>query len=354
ERRHREQDRDILARRARRPPRDPALRRRAELDNRPGHPRRRRDPDRGARPGADHRPLPCAQPGLRRHPREPHRRDRHGGRRPPAAVPLLSVDDILARYGFDEELFEELRARVASGELSQEANYVRGKLEPLAEDELAELPDEAEADFDGVAVAVLNGGMATRFGGAVKGLVEAVDGVSFLDWKLRDARAAGVPLVLMNSFATDDETRAHVGDRDEVIVFTQSVLLRLTPEGELFPGPSPYSPGHGDFAVLAPVAELRARGIRTLMLSNVDNLGARPDPHVLAAHRASGNPLTIEVARAQGDPGGAPVRIDGRPQIVEGFRFPPDFDPHTLPVFNTNSLVVEVDALAQHFPLTWL
>jgi UTP--glucose-1-phosphate uridylyltransferase len=196
--------------------------------------------------------------------------------------------------------------------------------------------------------------MATRFGGAVKGLVEAVDGVSFLDWKLRDAERAGVPVVLMNSFATDDETRRHLGDRDDLIVFSQSVSLRLNPDGSVFPGPSPYSPGHGDFAVFAPVERLRAAGISTLMVSNVDNLGARVDPRVLAAHRAGSNPLTIEVASAEGEPGGAPVRVNGRPQIVEGFRFPPSFDPQTLPVFNTNSLVVEVDALERRPSLTWL
>jgi UTP--glucose-1-phosphate uridylyltransferase len=195
--------------------------------------------------------------------------------------------------------------------------------------------------------------MATRFGGAVKGLVEAVDGVSFLDWKLREAERAGVPVVLMNSFATDEETRAYLGDRDDIVMFSQSVLLRLNPDGSVFPGPSPYSPGHGDFAVFAPVGRLRAAGIRTLMLSNVDNLGARVDPRVLAAHRAAGNPLTIEVAPAEGDPGGAPVRVNGRPQIVEGFRFPPGFGPHVLSVFNTNSLVVEVDALEERHPLTW-
>ena len=265
----------------------------------------------------------------------------------------MSVDEILERYGFDEELFEELRARVANRELSRESNVVRGELEPLADEELTQLPEEAEADFDGVAVAVLNGGMATRFGGEVKGLAEAVDGVSFLDWKLYDAERAGVPVVIMNSFATDAETRAHVGGRNDVLIFSQSVLLRLGPDGSVFPGPSPYSPGHGDFAVHAPVDELRLAGIRTLMLSNVDNLGARVDPRVLAAHRAAGNPLTIEVAPAEGDPGGAPVRVDGRPQIVEGFRFPSSFDPHALPVFNTNSLVVEVDALAENHPLTW-
>lgn len=268
----------------------------------------------------------------------------------------MTVDEILERYGFDEQLFEELRAKVASGELSKESNLVQGRLEPLADEELTQLPEHAEhaePDFDGVAVAVLNGGMATRFGGEVKGLVEAVDGVSFLDWKLYDAERAGLPVVVMNSFATDEDTRAHVGGRNDVLVFSQSVSLRLDPDGSVFPGPSPYSPGHGDFVAFAPVDELRLAGIRTLMLSNVDNLGARVDPRVLAAHRAAGNPLTIEVAPAEGDPGGAPVRVDGRPQIVEGFRFPPGFDPHGLPVFNTNSLVIEVDALAERHPLTW-
>ena len=265
----------------------------------------------------------------------------------------MSVDEILERYGFDEALFDELRARVASGELSKQSNLVQGELEPLRDDELTNLPEEAEPDFDGVAVAVLNGGMATRFGGEVKGLVEAVDGVSFLDWKLYDAERAGLPVVVMNSFATDEETRAHVAGRNDVVVFSQSVSLRLEPDGSVFPGPSPYSPGHGDFAVYVPIQELRLAGIRTLMLSNVDNLGARVDPRVLAAHRAAGNPLTIEVAPAEGDPGGAPVRVNGRPQIVEGFRFPPDFDLHALPVFNTNSLVIEVDALVETHPLTW-
>ena len=52
ERGHGEQDRDILARRARRPPRDPVLRRRADLDARP----RRRPTARGSRSRSATRP----------------------------------------------------------------------------------------------------------------------------------------------------------------------------------------------------------------------------------------------------------------------------------------------------------
>ena len=56
--------------------------------------------------------------------------------------------------------------------------------------------------------------MATRFGGVVKGVVEAVDGKSFLELKLAQtgelARLldTSVPMAVMNSFATDRATQA--------------------------------------------------------------------------------------------------------------------------------------------------
>jgi len=90
------------------------------------------------------------------------------------------------------------------------------------------------------------------------------------------------------------------------------------------------------------------------MLSNVDNLGARVDPRVVAAHRAAGNPLTVEVAPSHGDPGGAPVRVDGRSMVVEGLRFPRGYDASRLPVFNTNNLVIDLELLERSYPLTWV
>jgi UTP--glucose-1-phosphate uridylyltransferase len=276
----------------------------------------------------------------------------------------------LERYGFDEALFQELRRRVARGELSKDANHVRGTVGPLPEDGLTELDESARAVGERaiaggeVAVAVLNGGMATRFGGVVKGIVPALDGRSFLEWKLEDAAAAGVPFVVMNSFATDDPTRAFVRDRGlaEPAYFTQSALLRLTPAGELFledGRPSPYAPGHGDFLrsirSSGVLSELRSRGVRTLLLSNVDNLGARVDPLVVGAHLAGGRPLTAEVTRKRpGDVGGAPVLVDGRPMIVEGFRFPPGFDQGSVPIFATNTFAFDLDALGTEHELTWL
>ena len=52
--------------------------------------------------------------------------------------------------------------------------------------------------------------------------------------------------------------------------------------------------------------------------------------------------------------GGAPVRVNGRLQLVEGPRFPESFDQELAPVFNTNTAVVDIDALDVDYDLTWL
>jgi UTP--glucose-1-phosphate uridylyltransferase len=292
---------------------------------------------------------------------------------------------ILERFGFDAEAFERLRLLVAEGTLSPDSNAVRGTIEPPRDGDLTRAPARGEPGYDEakaagiealrrgeVAVAVLNGGMATRFGGIVKGAVEALDGLSFLEWKLRDAadaaRRAGadVPFLVMNSFATDEATRAHLAERwsgrPAPHLFSQFVSLRLDPEGGLFlteeGAASPYGPGHGDFneALRASglLAELRGRGVRTVTLSNVDNLGARVDPAVIGMHRLHGWAMTAEVtSKEPGDKGGSPTRVDGKVVVVEGFRYPSTFDQDEIPVFNTNSFVFELDALDAVYPLNW-
>jgi UTP--glucose-1-phosphate uridylyltransferase len=288
---------------------------------------------------------------------------------------LETLDDesraILERYHFDEPLFEHLRTLVADGTLSEESNYVRGRIEALPSEAL--VPGDRALVHEGqeaiergeVAAAVLNGGMATRFGGVVKGIVEAVDGRSFLEWKLLDAEQAGVPMVVMNSFATDEATREFVAALEvpPPLFFAQSVSLRLNRDGSLFVDDDgkavPYVPGHGDFVHSlrreGVLDELRARGVRLVLLSNVDNLAARVDPAVVGAHLAGGRPVTLEVTeKAPGDTGGAPALVDGRPMAVEGIRFPPEFDQSRIPVFATNCFVFDLDALDRDYDFTWL
>lgn len=215
-----------------------------------------------------------------------------------------------------------------------------------------------------VALCLLAGGMATRMGGVVKSLVEALPGHTFLDLRLGEnatiSRVAGkrLPLWMMTSESTDGPIRAAVGDKLDpyyLTTFEQHVSLRLTPEGGLFHDdkgqPSVYSTGHGDL----PDALRRSgllqqfldRGGKTVWVANIDNLGATVDPTVLGFHLMHGSPATVEVVEKVGtDRGGVPVRWAGRPIITEEFRLPLDFDPAQVRVFNTNTFLLDAKALA--------
>jgi UTP--glucose-1-phosphate uridylyltransferase len=289
---------------------------------------------------------------------------------------------VLERFGFDPGTFERLRAQVASGELSAASNVARGTVEPPRADDVTRVPEPGtdaweEARAAGidalragrVAQVVLAGGMATRFGGVVKGAVEALDGRSFLSWKLGEtarlaaALGAEIPVGLMTSFQTEDETRAHVAGLDvpEPLWFSQSVSLRLEEDAALFlerGRASLYAPGHGDLLDAlrrsGTLAALRERGVAHLAVSNVDNLGARLDPVVLGAHLLAGREMTAEVAGKEGDMGGAPARVSGRLGLLEGPQFPPGFDQERIRVFNTNTTTFALDAIDRAFELQWL
>lgn len=293
---------------------------------------------------------------------------------------------LLSRFSFDEAAFRRDAAAVAAGTLGPTSAIIEGKIEPVT--------DVVTIDFETmrmerelgetalargrVAVVVLNGGMATRFGGVVKGTVPVFDGRSFLALKAEDTQRAGaafgrgVPFILMNSFATEALTMNHLAELDflglaaeDLLSFSQTISLRLRKDGSVFVDasgqPSYYAPGHGDFFPCIRksglLAHLRSRGVQTIWFSNVDNLGATLDPTILGAHLARGTDLSVEVtAKRRGptgawDKGGAPARVDGVPQIVEGFRLPPDLPPDYLPDFSTNTFLFSVDALDQDLQL---
>lgn len=281
--------------------------------------------------------------------------------------------------GLDRAQVEEHARAIAAGELSKASNVVSGEprlaghehvesLERLPageQRELTELGRDAIANGR-VAVAVLNGGMATRFGGDVKGIIEAVGGRTFLEVKLAQARRLGrVPFLIMNSFATHARTLEFLAARglgDVAQVFLQSVSLRLTPSGDVLRDASGrvslYAPGHGDFPGSlrrsGQLARLRERGVETVVLSNIDNLGAELDPLVIGFHLARGRALTAELAETlPGDVGGAPAFVGERLQIVEGFRFPPGFDFASVPFMATNTFAISLELLERDYPLSW-
>jgi UTP--glucose-1-phosphate uridylyltransferase len=292
---------------------------------------------------------------------------------------------LLETYGFDRALFDGLREKFLAGELSTENNRIRGRVEPPAPGDVLPLPPSAstargELSEQGLAAlragqvgcVVLAGGMATRFGGVVKAQVDALPGRSFLALKIADIRRTArrngcrVPVFLMSSFATHDVLQrladAEQSDDAPIEVFPQFISLRLEPDGTLFRDqgrPSPYAPGHGDLSFAlrrsGVLSRFVAGGGRVLTMSNVDNLGATLDAAILGAHLRSAVAMTVEVAaRAKGEPGGAPARINGGDlQIVEDFRFPEGYDLGLIPYFNTNTFVLDAAALDRDFPLTW-
>lgn len=289
---------------------------------------------------------------------------------------------LLERFGFQPAVLDGLVSRLAAGGLN---NAIAGEVEVPAVEDVAPLPVVGSAErlrlaaigeraiAEGkVGAVILAGGMATRFGGVVKAGVPAVLGRSFLDLKVADLvrvaeRTKGrIPCYLMTSFATDERVRelaaALVTDRVPIESFAQGISLRVTRDGAPFieadGSASPYAPGHGDlsFALRSSgvMKRFRDAGGALLYMSNVDNLGATLDPAIVGWHLERGVAITAEVVRKEaGDKGGAPARVGGVPQIVEAFRFPPGFDQDTIPVFNTNTFVLDAAAIDRDFDLTW-
>jgi UTP--glucose-1-phosphate uridylyltransferase len=250
-------------------------------------------------------------------------------------------------------------------------------IEPVEDvQELDELPD-ADAPVDRALVIKLNGGLGTSMGMTrAKSLIEAKDGLSFLDVvarqviELRRRTGARLPLVLMNSFYTRDESLEALGahrelDSDVPPDFVQNKEPKVLVDG-LGPAEWPQDrslewapPGHGDLytALLTSgmLERLREAGYRWAFVSNSDNLGAVLDPRILAWVAAEEIPFAMEVTgRTEADRKGGHIarRKDGRYVLRETAQTPEedlealqDIGRHRY--VNTNNLWVDLDALAR-------
>ena len=245
---------------------------------------------------------------------------------------------------------------------------------------LADLETYAEhgiANLDKVGVLKLNGGLGTSMGlERAKSLLVARDGLSFLDIITRQTLAdrqrfgEAIPLVLMDSFATDADTLAVLANYPDLPVgLPLTVLQNKVPkilQADFTPAASPADPelawcppGHGEvYLVLAATGlldELLARGVQYLFISNADNLGATLDPRILGYLLARELPFLMEVAhRTEADKKGGHLaqRPDGQLLLREVAQCPEadlaafqDIGRHRF--FNTNNLWVSLPALKQ-------
>lgn len=275
-----------------------------------------------------------------------------------------------------------LAARTDAGSLHR----ITADIEPPPEGCVVKLPKPGSPEWEALSregsealrrgelgVVILSGGMATRFGSVIKALAEVFpkEGLRFLDVKRADiARWDGaVPAALMTSFSTHEGIATTLRDEKldgELTLFPQFAAARITPSGEPFltetGAVSGYATGHGDLPDAMQASGLlrawKARGVRTVLVSNVDNLGATVEPALYALHRRSGKAITVElVAKREGDKGGLPVQLDGRLVLAEAFRLPKGFPAERFPLFNTNTLWIDLDALdasaGKDTPWTW-
>jgi UTP--glucose-1-phosphate uridylyltransferase len=252
------------------------------------------------------------------------------------------------------------------------------EIEPLGDlPDAADLPPGGEEQLGRVVVLKLNGGLGTSMGMTrAKSLLEVKEGLSFLDiivrqvLHLRERTGASIPLLLMHSFATREDSLAALARYPELkldlpLDFVQGKVPKLLADGfEPVEWPSNPAlewapPGHGDvytsLATSGLLAELLDRGYEYLLLSNADNLGAVLEPRILGWFAEQGLPFLSEVTdRTEGDKkGGHLARRRGGGLVLRETAQTPDEDMDAFqdtrrhPFFNSNTIWLDLRVLSR-------
>jgi UTP--glucose-1-phosphate uridylyltransferase len=270
------------------------------------------------------------------------------------------------------DTFEHYYRQLAEGATGM---LPESEIEPVEElQDLESLPGE-DTPLDEAVILKLNGGLGTSMGMThAKSLIEAKDGLSFLDviarqvLELRRRSGARLPLVLMNSFYTHEESlealARHGLGTDVPADFVQHKEPKIRVD-DLMPVAWPDDPslewcppGHGDlYTALLTSGMLDAlldRGYRYAFVSNSDNLGAVLEPRILSWMAREELPFVMEVTdRTEADrkgghiacrPGGGFVLRETAQTPDEDLEALQDISRHRY--VNTNNLWVDLRALA--------
>nr|QBH73777.1 UTP-glucose-1-phosphate uridylyltransferase 2 [Nicoletia phytophila] len=262
-------------------------------------------------------------------------------------------------------------------------------------DRIEKLPDDAVRDYgtlptptteeihtmlDKLVVVKLNGGLGTSMGcRGPKSVIPVRNDLTFLDLTVQQIEhlnktyKANVPLVLMNSFNTDDDTqkiiRKYKGLQVDIFTFNQSCYPRIDRES-LLPIAKDcevendleawYPPGHGDFyesfsnsGLLKKFVE---QGREYCFMSNIDNLGATVDLNIInfLMHPNSNKPTEFVMemtTKTKADvKGGTLIHYENKLRLLEIAQVPSehvdDFKSvKTFKYFNTNNLWVNLKAI---------
>lgn len=227
-----------------------------------------------------------------------------------------------------------------------------------------------EKSLKATAVIKLNGGLGTSMGlERAKSLLTVKKGNSFLDIIAKQMIHNGVPLILMNSFVTEEESLKVLARYPQLsgevpLSFVQHKEPKVTQEGYR-PVNWPENPelewcppGHGDIYIALItrniLPKLIDKGYRYVFVSNADNLGATLDTQVLGYFVQNQFPFMMEVAdRTEIDKKGGHLayrEVDMQLILRESAQCPKndektfqDISRHKF--FNTNNLWLDLDAL---------
>merc|ERR1719186_1020974 len=230
--------------------------------------------------------------------------------------------------------------------------------------------------LDKLVVIKLNGGLGTSMGcSGPKSVIPVRNDLTFLDLTVQQIEYlnktydADVPLVLMNSFYTDEETmkiiRKYSGFKVTIRTFNQSRFPRINKESLMPIAKSCrsdddmdcwYPPGHGDFyqsfSNSGLLDEFIDQGKKVCFMSNIDNLGATVDINILNTCIQHNNDFIMEVTeKTRADvKGGTLINYEGKLRLLEVAQVPKEHEEDfksvkKFNVFNTNNLWMRLDAV---------
>eukprot|EP00039_Didymoeca_costata_P018591 m.334105 g.334105 ORF g.334105 m.334105 type:complete len:489 (-) comp17290_c0_seq1:120-1586(-) len=242
----------------------------------------------------------------------------------------------------------------------------------------ADLPEPTKeqltAIMDKLAVLKLNGGLGTSMGcKGPKSVIEVRNDMSFLDLAvmqiehLNETYGCSVPLILMNSFNTDEDTaavlRKYANLKVNFMPFNQSMMPRLHYDSNVPAAKSVddkdgwYPPGHGDLyrslKRSGMLKKLLDMGKEYLFVSNIDNLGSVVDNRILLElAQAEDREFIMEVTdKTRADvKGGTLIEYQGQCRLLEIAQVDSEHlqefkSISKFKIFNTNNLWMKLSAI---------
>ncbi|XP_026873634.1 UDP-glucose pyrophosphorylase 2b isoform X1 [Electrophorus electricus] len=281
--------------------------------------------------------------------------------------------------GFEKLFHRFLQVKGPSVEWTKINRPPEDSIQPY--EKIRGLPTSVSESLNKLAVVKLNGGLGTSMGcKGPKSLISVRSENTFLDLTVQQIEHLNkkyntdVPLVLMNSFNTDEDTKKilqkYTHHRVKIHTFNQSRYPRINKES-LLPVPEDvgmvgegsdgwYPPGHGDiyasFYASGLLEQLLAEGKEYIFVSNIDNLGATVDLHILNHLVSQPNGKRCEFVMEVTDKtradvkGGTLIQYDGKLRLLEIAQVPKahvdEFKSVSkFKIFNTNNLWISLAAI---------